>query len=233
MKRILSDELIARNASSEITPYLLASFGDLQRIDYGTGHELGFIFFLCSLREIGVFTKEDGTALVFKVFVRYLKLMRAVQSTYLLEPAGSRGVWGLDDYQFLPFIFGSSQLIGHPHIKPRSVTEQDILDTFSEEYMYLACVRFIMKLKTGHFGEHSPILYDISGVAFWKKVNSGLIKMYHDDVFQKFPVAQHFLFGSIMSFDERRQLPAHDQRQSNLSQSSGSRKTVNVKSDDS
>ncbi|TMX00975.1 hypothetical protein EJD97_025512 [Solanum chilense] len=189
-----------QSATVELVPYFTDSFGNSSRIDYGTGHETNFAALLYCLARLGVVKEEDYQALVSRVFVKYLDLMRKLQVTYCLEPAGSHGVWGLDDYHFLPFIFGSSQLIDHKYMKPKSIHNKDILENFANEYLYLSCIVFIMKVKKGVFAEHSPMLDDISGVPNWNKVNSGLLKMYKIEVLQKVPIMQHFLFGSIIQW---------------------------------
>ncbi|XP_038981141.1 uncharacterized protein LOC103719078 [Phoenix dactylifera] len=110
----------------------------------------------------------------------------------------------IDDYHFLPFIFGSAHLIDHKYMKPKSIHNQDILDNFSHEYMYLACVAFVKKVKKGVFAEHSPMLDDISAVPTWSKVNSGMLKIYKAEVLEKVPIMQHFVFGSLIKWQAKR-----------------------------
>ncbi|KAL5558945.1 hypothetical protein UlMin_035156 [Ulmus minor] len=199
MNRFLPDDL--RSSTVEIVPYFTDSFGNPSRIDYGTGHETNFAAWLYCLARMGVIKEEDYHAVVSRIFVKYLDLMRKLQLVYSLEPAGSHGVWGLDDYHFLPFIFGSSQLIDHKYMKPKSIHNDDILENFSKEYLYLSCIAFIKKAKKGPFSEHSPMLDDISGVPNWNKVNSGMLKMYKAEVLEKVPIMQHFLFGWLIKWE--------------------------------
>lgn len=79
--------------------------------------------------------------------LRYLGLMRRIQTTYWLEPAGSHGVWGLDDYQFLPFVWGAGQMAGQALLKPKSIHNEELLDAYGEQYMYLAAVKFVKAVR--------------------------------------------------------------------------------------
>lgn len=202
----------------ELKVYLLGSFGSSQRLDYGTGHELSFLAFLACLWKVDVFDAGEEQAIVIGIVQPYLALMRKLILTYTLEPAGSHGVWGLDDHSFVPYIFGSAQL--GPPIKrsdvasplptegslpeapsPASVANKAVVADYRDINMYFSAIQFIYDVKTGPFWEHSPVLYDISGIKDgWGKINKGMLKMYAAEVLGKFPVVQHFPFGSLFSW---------------------------------
>ncbi|KAK6386065.1 Serine/threonine-protein phosphatase 2A activator 1 [Exophiala oligosperma] len=209
------------SARTEIGPYLLGSFGSPQRLDYGTGHELSFLAFLACLWKLGFFPQADPGVeerrIVLGVFEGYLELIRKIIKTYTLEPAGSHGVWGLDDNSFLPYIFGSAQLApavsdtddtpteGSLPDAPEasSVTKQNLVDKEKDKNMYFSAIAFIYEVKKGPFWEHSPMLFDISGIKDgWGKINKGMLKMYNAEVLSKFPVVQHFPFGSLLRWEQ-------------------------------
>lgn len=56
-----------QRAAVEISVYLVESFGNSIRIDYGTGHELCFIMFLCCLFKVDALLDEDRAATALKV----------------------------------------------------------------------------------------------------------------------------------------------------------------------
>lgn len=212
-------------ALHEIKSYLVGGFGSAQRLDYGTGHELSFLAFLGCLWKLGAFQsaveasepEEVERCVVVGVVEPYLRVVRRLILTYTLEPAGSHGVWGLDDHSFLPYVFGSAQLtraIGPGDAMPQEgsvpgapapvdVVEASAVERLRGENMYFSAVGFIKDVKKGPFAEHSPMLYDISGIRHgWGKINKGMIKMYHAEVLAKLPVVQHFPFGSLFSWHQ-------------------------------
>jgi len=201
------------SAKVELAPYLIDSFGNKTRIDYGTGHEMTFVMFVCALFKIGFLVDSDRTAVGLKLFTAYFDLARRLQTTYRMEPAGSMGVWNLDDFQFVAFIFGAAQLSEGARIKPKSIADEAMAEMLKKDYHIFACLSYINQVKTGPFHEHSNQLWNISAVQLWSKVYSGLIKMYRAEVLSKFPVIQHTLFGSIFTLEKAtkvRDIPGDD-----------------------
>lgn len=187
-------------STDELMAYLLGGFGSPQRLDYGTGHELSFLAFLGCLWKLGAF--QDGKpggdierGIVLGVLEPYFRVVRRLILTYTLEPAGSHGVWGLDDHSFQPYIYGSAQLsraitdtepmptegslVRAP--KPAQVVKADYVEQERKRNMYFSAIGFINDVKKGPFWEHSPILFDISGIKDgWGKINKVQIAIFID-----------------------------------------------------
>ncbi|WVQ76163.1 hypothetical protein IAR50_005818 [Cryptococcus sp. DSM 104548] len=195
---------------SQLQPLLLNShaFGHPTRLDYGTGHELAFVLGLwCCVVPGWIGGEGDKEAeedeLVLWVFTRYLELTTLLQKTYKLEPAGSHGVWGLDDYCFLPYLFGSAQLLGSSttpaqslalaqshHPSSQSTPASPITDLFTLSLHHLTL------FKSGAaFSEHSPLLFSLCQMPNWIKPHGGLRKMFIGEVVGKRVVVQGIWAG--------------------------------------
>jgi serine/threonine-protein phosphatase 2A activator len=219
----------------ELETYLLGGFGSWIRLDYGSGHELSFLAWLCFLARIGAFNADEGSKLeekteerlALEIIPKYLQVVWGLQDRYGLEPAGSHGVWGLDDYQFIPYAIGAAQLRNQSSYLPSAISSPshkpdtpklpivELLQfipgpsTLSSRTnpstgvppfanLYTTSIARIHSLKKGPFFEHSPILYDVSlSVPNWGKVYSGMMKMWEAECLSKRPVVQHFPFGTV------------------------------------
>ncbi|KAI5963456.1 RRD1 [Candida pseudojiufengensis] len=182
---------------TELKYYLINSFGSKMRLDYGTGHELSYLAFIGALiQNENVLSKPTGEEILV-LFAKYYDLIRNLILTYNLEPAGSHGVWGLDDHFHLIYILGASQFCDDKFAPSvRQVLSSQVINAYKLSNLYVNAIAFIFKLKTGPFNEHSPIINDIHmTVISWSKVRQGLSKMYMVEVLGKYPVIQHFWFG--------------------------------------
>ncbi|VDL99655.1 unnamed protein product [Schistocephalus solidus] len=208
---------ISESDKQEIATYLTESVGNATRIDYGTGHELAFIaFVLCLFKTKFLQVPEprptpkqtnsnaaldDISAVALVLMPAYLKLVRRLQTYFRMEPAGSHGVWSLDDFQFVPYIWGSSQLIGVGLYEPKAISSREVAAKERDANLLFSCTDYIFQVKSGPFAEHSSTLQSISEIPHWEKVNSGMLKMYKGEVMDKFPIIQHFLFGNLLKID--------------------------------
>ncbi|WVQ80918.1 serine/threonine-protein phosphatase 2A activator 1 [Cryptococcus sp. DSM 104549] len=195
---------------TQLLPLFLNShaFGHPTRLDYGTGHELAFVIGLWVCVVAGWVggegqAEEQEDELILRVFTRYLELTTLLQKTYKLEPAGSHGVWGLDDYCFLPYLFGSAQLLDFPLTPSAALTlatahhpDSSASPPLPMTDLYTISLHHLTLFKSGAaFSEHSPLLFELSTMPSWTKPHSGLRKMFLGEVVGKRVVVQGLWVG--------------------------------------
>jgi serine/threonine-protein phosphatase 2A activator len=84
---LLPDGLLAAGAATELHTYLVESFGNSQRIDYGSGHELNFIAWLTALQRIGILnTSSDLLSIAFDIFTTYAIAQLSHDRVHLCGP---------------------------------------------------------------------------------------------------------------------------------------------------
>lgn len=93
--------------------------------------------------------------------------------------------------------------------EPASIMSRPAVEEWEDRNFYFAAIAFILAVKKGPFFEHSPYLYNISGIRDgWGKINKGMLKMYDAEVLAKFPVVQHFPFGSLWPWERSQEAAA-------------------------
>jgi serine/threonine-protein phosphatase 2A activator len=196
----------------ELCTYGHDIFGHPIRLDYGTGHESSFQIYIYTLFRCGLYgnpssssslpTPRRMNAATLALWNAYITVTNQLIDLYRLEPAGSHGVWGLDDYRCLSFFYGANQMMTITDSIPSGIYNQDYLQRSNERkespYLYFRCIAFVQKLKSkAPLFETSPMLHDISQLPTWSKVASGLWKLYQGEVLAKRQVVQHWVFGSL------------------------------------
>lgn len=204
----------------ELLTYITESFGNPIRIDYGTGHELNFILFTMGLanlledsdaggdsdmlitpKKLEKFVQNHGWDVLGLFAHRYLRLCRRLQTKFRLEPAGSRGVFNMDDFQFLPFLFGAAQIAHGPSskmIKLETFYTREQVDEFKEDFIFFEAIDFIWNNKRGPFHEHSYTLWNLTDLGSWENILRRIRTKFTSDILNPFPIVQHLLFGKYI-----------------------------------
>ncbi|XP_017871484.1 PREDICTED: serine/threonine-protein phosphatase 2A activator [Drosophila arizonae] len=184
----------------ELGQYLGSSFGNFTRADYGTGNELSFIFFLCSLFQAGILGAEDEPAAALMLFSRYLKCVRRLQSLFDLKPSAHQGAYSLDDFQFVAYMWGVAQLCYEPPFSPRELLDEATIREWRNQYLIVGCVAFLASTKTGTFAMHSNLLWSVASLSSWTQIYTGLQNMYLKEVICQFHLLRELCFGKLMAF---------------------------------
>ncbi|KAI5181173.1 serine/threonine-protein phosphatase 2A activator [Nematocida sp. AWRm80] len=197
-----------------LSEYLINSFGNRTRIDYGTGHELNYFCFLIVLNKLNVIGVND----IFTLLKEYFTIVRTLILKYKLEPAGSRGAWGIDDYQLLPFLFGTSEILSNTHNTSLTISQLHNKNKYlyytAYKYNYIhKNINILNTIDTNKIVDinsinividedkvriYSPTLYYYNTLDI-KTLNIELFKQYNTTVLLDRGVIQHFIYTEYLS----------------------------------
>lgn len=184
---------ITKEMIKTLKMYLIESFGNKVRLDYGTGHEIFFLSFIFICKELSIAHDYE----IKPLFKQYFDIVRKYIFKFNIEPAGSNGMFAIDDYQFLPFLFGSAELI------ETDVKFDDILNNLKDkthmfaEQLYF-CERHKCRAGELPFSRHSPVIYSLRN-SKWSFINEKMLEEIRNKVFDRFVVMQHFKFSIFLS----------------------------------
>ncbi|XP_017082031.1 serine/threonine-protein phosphatase 2A activator [Drosophila eugracilis] len=196
------DDAIHENCKhiNELGQYLRRSFGNATSVDFGPANELMFLFFLCGLFRAGILLAKDTVAAALMLFDRYIHLVRRLVITYAL-PIAKDPMSSVDDYYFLPYLWGAAQLSLDCPFTPMECEQSKVIESYRQDYMILNIIEHLQKTRGGQLSEVAFHLWSILSIPTWPQVYNGLERNYRDHVLCSFRTVEHAIFCELMSFE--------------------------------
>lgn len=185
------EKKISPENSEILSIYLNNSFGNKIRFDYGTGHEINFLCFLYVASRLSLVALDE----MHQIWKKYFQVIREFIFKFNIEPAGSNGIFAIDDYSFLPFYFGSAELI-KTEMKFENLFEPENSNLLYAEAVNF-CKRHKCKLMKSSFSKHSAVIYELRKHD-WQNINDIMMKMIREKVFGRSVVMQHFKYSEYL-----------------------------------
>uniref|UniRef100_A0A2N9EKV2 Serine/threonine-protein phosphatase 2A activator n=1 Tax=Fagus sylvatica TaxID=28930 RepID=A0A2N9EKV2_FAGSY len=191
----------AEELIGELSEYFFRSFGDtisspLPLPAYSVEHELHFLAWTFCLSKIGIINDGDYIPLVSIVFVKYFHIIKKIMTTFKVQHSDGDGD-SYPAYPHLPFLWGSSSLIGNDQVKPATLQEDDY-DYDKDKYLFFPSAADA-KARGAEAVLNFMIKLGLDTIT-WQEVNEGIFKDYTENIMGDMSIMNHFLTGSIIHF---------------------------------